>query len=205
MIALTDLEVFLGVDAGEKSTLLVELEDAAVNWFTEQTDRYWGAEAETTVLLEGNGRRELYLPEVPDSIDNITVLERAYPGDTETEITAADTDGFELRDMHLSRKGGYVWSRGYEYLVTFTRGYEQVDPGPPADILAPAAVRQAIKQIVAFWYMEGSPADGASQKTSETMGNYSYTRGALFTNREAMLNGIPGLRETINNHHIPRF
>jgi hypothetical protein len=205
MIRLADLEAFLGESPASAPALLLELEAAAVDWFTQQTDRYWGEAAETTVLLEGNGQRDLYLPETPDAAEDILVVERSYPGDTETIIDSLETDGYELRDSHLARKGGYVWGLGYEYLVTFVRGYELVDEGPPKDILAPDAVRQAVKQIVAFWYHGGEPAEGASQKTSETMGNYSYTRGALFTTPDAMLNAIPGLRQTIANYRIPRI
>jgi hypothetical protein len=208
MIAIADLETFLGIAAGTDLALLLELESASVEWFGAQTDRYFGAAAETTQVVEGNGQRDLYLAEVPDPAEDIEVIEQAYPGDDTEEVTASDEDGFVVRDQHLARKGGYVWSLGYEYLVTYTRGYVETAPAvagvTPADIAAPDAVRQAVKQIVAFWYNAGEPGDGASQKTSETMGNYSYTRGALFTNPDAMLNGIPGLRQTIATWRQPR-
>jgi len=207
MISIDDLETFLGIADGTDTELLIDIEGAAVEWFEQQTQRFFGAVASVTERPVGNGKRDLYLSEPITAVTSVT--RQAYPGaDTET-ITEGDDDGFEIRDMHLTRKGGYVWTSGYEYIVVFTRGYTltaaAVADTTPADIAAPDDVRMAIKQIVSFWYNAGDPADGSSQKTSETMGNYSYTRGALFTTPEAMLNGIPGLRETIAAYRIPRF
>lgn len=207
MISIDDLELFLGIADGTDTALLIDLEAAAVEWFEQQTQRYFGAVASTTERPQGNGKRDLYLAEPVTAVTSVT--RQAYPGaDTET-ITEGDDDGFEVRDMHLTRKGGFLWSSGYEYIVVYTRGYTETaaaeEDVTPADIAAPDDVRMAIKQIVAFWYNGGEMAEGSSQKTSETMGNYSYTRGALFTTPEAMLNGIPGLRQTIASYKIPRF
>jgi hypothetical protein len=203
VISQTDLEAFLGLAAGTDTDLLVELEAAAVAWLQGQTNRYFGATAAQTVILEGNGTQDLYLPEPITAVSS--VLSQSFPGGTQTAITAGGDDGFEIRDMHLARKGGYRWSRRTEYVVTYTRGYTQSDAGPPANIAAPDDIRHAVKQIVSFWYMAGKPWEGASQKTSETFGNYAYTRGALFAAPEAMLNGIPGLRQTINAWYLPRI
>lgn len=207
MIGITELERFLGISAGTDTVLLCEIEAEAVQWLESETHRYLEAAASDTKILPGNGKPDLYLLEPITSVTS--VLRQLYPGATQETITEGDADGFEVRDMHLTRKGGFVWNRGYEYLVTYVRGYTETSPAQaditPADIAAPDDIRRAVKGIVAFWYNAGEPSSGASQKTSETMGNYSYTRGALFTNPDAMLNAVPGLRQTVAAYKIPRF
>lgn len=198
MISQADLELYLGLTAGTDTALLIDIEAEAVAWFSKQTGRYFGAEEEVTEIVIGTGESNLYLTEEPVDGETVAVVEQAYLGDTQTTITESADDGWAVRDQHLARKGGYVWQLGYEYLVTYTRGYNQVAVGPPANIDAPDDVRRAIKAIVAWWYNGGDPADGSSQKTSETMGNYSYTRGAMFSNAGAMINAL-GLKETIGN------
>jgi len=201
MILIDDLETFLGIADGTDTALLIAIEEEAVAWFEKQTGRFFGAEEAVTEIVLGGGESDLYLTEEPGG--TVSVIEQAYFGATQETITAANDDGWEVRDQHLARKGGYVWQLGYEYLVTYTRGYTEdaaaVADVSPADIDAPADVQRAIKGIISFWYNGGDPASGTSQKTSETMGNYSYTRGAMFSNAEAMLNAVPGLRETLGN------
>lgn len=201
MISQADLEVFLDIGADTDTALLIDLEGAAVEWFQNRTGgRFFGLAAAVTEYHRGTGTEELFLEEVPTiAAAAIIVVEQAYEGDSgATTLTDTDDDGYTLRGEHLVRKGGYLWKVGYEYKVTYSRGYTEIGDTTPDTIDAPDDVRQAIKQLVAFWYNAGDPAAGSSGLTSEKIGNYSYTRGALFSNADAMLNAIPGLRETVH-------
>lgn len=133
-------------------TYLADLEAAAVSAVEEYEGTHYGTAGEITHYLPGSGTTDLWLPEAPNGTDlagedpgvSIIVHEAAYPGDDLTELVAADDDGYLVRGSKLVRKGGYLWSRGYEYTVRYNRG------GLPGT--APERVQQAVRMLVARWY-----------------------------------------------------
>lgn len=151
MITTALLKTALRIDGTDQDDYLSELETAAVAFVERYTGRYFGASEEVTRVVGGDGTRVLWLPDHASAV--ASVAEREYPGDTETVITAGDSDGYEAdrpstldanRVAALFRKGGNVWEEHYEYVVTFTRGY--------ASGSEPSDIRQAVIALVAYWY-----------------------------------------------------
>lgn len=206
MIKQADLEAFLKIAADTDTALLIALEAAAVRWLENRCGgRYFRESSEVTEYHKGHNQEDLFLEELVDTGETVTVVEQAYEGDADAEtITAGDDDGYVVRDDKLTRKGGYVWTEGYEFKVTYTRGYEELGDTTPDDIDAPPEIRLAVLQIVAFWYNSGKLAAGASQLTSEKIGDYSYTRGPILTNPQA-LEALPGVERTIDAYERHRF
>lgn len=169
MISIAKLQRSLPAAVGEDETMLSEMITRAQAFIEVQTRRYFGLVSNVTEYLSGNGSRHLRLaePVVPDEYDVAIDLveERDYPGGTATEIT--DTE-YATRDggntSYLVRLGGYVWTTGKEYAVTYDRGYP-TDEGPPD-------IEQLVIDLIAlrlkFRGLEGM--------RSETIGGYSYTR-----------------------------
>lgn len=206
MIKQADIEAFLKIAAGTDTALLVMLEAAAVEWLENRCGgRYFRESAETIEYHRGHGQEHLFLEEDVDTGQTVTVVEQAYEGDSSaTTITAGDDDGYTIRGDKLTRKGGYVWQDGYEYKVTYTRGYEELGDTTPDNIDAPPVIRLAVLQIIAFWYNSGKLAAGASQLTSEKIGDYSYTRGPIVSN-PAAIEALPGVSATIDAYERHRF
>lgn len=149
MISIPELKAALRLTTDADNGYLADLEAAAVDVVQNETNRYFGPVGPATEYLEGGGTRDLFLSEPPASLP-ATVSERAYPAGTATTITAADSDGYVLRGtMKLVRKAGLVWTFGYEYEVTYSRGY--------ADSSEPADIRQAVTQLVSHWYEHRLP------------------------------------------------
>lgn len=199
MIAIADLESFLGLTSGTDTDLLIALEAAAVDLVENVTHRYFGAATSTTEYQYGNGQRNLYLQEVPTSV---SMVYQSYAGATQTALASSDSDGWEIRAQHLTRKGGYLWDPFYEYVVDYTKGYTltaSAASGTPADIAAPDDIRQAVKLIVARWYNGGSPQGVAGGLKSERIGDYSYQLAA--DGGVTVLSEIPGLDTILMNYH----
>lgn len=183
MITLPDLKDWLEVEGDEADDLLTSLEARAVEFVERETGRYFGALENVTEILCGDGGGKLRLAEVPTSIP-ASVQERAYVGADATTITASDDDGYELRTLtlpssnlaYLLRKGGCVWARGFEYSVTYERGYAAGDE--------PGDIRQLVLDLVQVkWAMRDA---GGGVFRSESLGPYSYTL--------ADLSRLPGYR-----------
>lgn len=155
MISLTILKQAARVTGTGQDTYLLELERMAVEYLERRTHRSFQGKAAVTEYLEGNGRREIYLPEplyVGKEVSTAptTIDERPYPGSTETTITDTDDDGFIFRDgQRVIRKGGGVWTNGYEYEVTYDRGYDAGDE--------PDLARQFVTMIVVHLYERRVP------------------------------------------------
>lgn len=149
MISLAKLKAALRITASTDDGYLVDLEVQAVSFVERETGRYFGAVASVTEYLIGGGTDTLFLSEAP-AAPPTTVTERTYPGGDATTITAADADGYVLRGtMKLVRKGGGIWARGYEYEVTYDRGYAaEAEPGE---------IRMLVTDLVAYWYEERVP------------------------------------------------
>ena len=201
MIALSDLESQMGLDAGEDIERLIALEKAAVAFVQTTTHQYFGPEEATTVYLKGDGTRHLWLPDLPlvdagGSWDAVEVTEREYPGATDTDLVEDDdfTTRITGRAAYLARLGGYLWINGYEYEVTYSRGYPT--NAEPTDIAAPDDIRQLVIDLVAYRYQ----LLGQEAVRSETIGGYSYTRFGA-----GDLDAIPGARDIIDAWRRPVF
>lgn len=135
------------------------LEAAAVALIERQTGKYFGPVRTRTEYVLGTGSGMLYLegPVATDVYDVAlitSVNEAAYAGGEQTEIDLDEDDGFVVREEVLYRKGGGVWSRGYEYEVVYQQGY---DPGEE-----PADIRQAVMQLVTHWFDNRAPVSEAA-------------------------------------------
>ena len=186
MIEATVLVEAVSADLSD-APYLTSLETAAVALVQRQTGRYFGPPATGTFVLRGDGTRNLWLPE-PATAAVATVQERAYPGATATAITGSATDGFEQRTKGseglLVRKGGLVWTRGYEYTVT-SMLYGYATGAEPADI------RELVKHLVMAWWAVRPQGAGVMQ--SETRGRVSITL------ESDLMVAVPGARETIES------
>lgn len=187
MVPWSELQPWLEAPDDDQS-LVTGLEERAVSFLERQTGgRFFRAKATTSEIVDGQGTRDLWLSDPPTQ-DPSEVLEVEEVGDTGTEIAAADDDGWERRGAKLVRKGGCVWEAGYEYHVTYERGYT-ADQNEPADLTdAPKDLRQAVIDLVALKYrqrgMEGTERGG--------FGDYSFTVGDVAQ--------IPGLQDTIDDY-----
>lgn len=159
MIALSLLKTAMRAsDTTDEDAYLLELEAAAVAHIQNMTGRYYGAAAAVTQQVIGGGHERLWLAE-PAATLPVSVKERSGAGADEITITAANSDGYEFRhgSMALVRKAG-VWGQGYEYEVTYTRGYAQTGNGAEASIAAPPEVREAVMILATWWYEQRIPA-----------------------------------------------
>ncbi|GMV06723.1 MAG: hypothetical protein AMXMBFR53_29980 [Gemmatimonadota bacterium] len=148
MIALADLKLDLRLTGTADDAYVTNLEASAVAYIQKRTNRYFGAEAATTEYVTGDGTTKLWLSEAPTTLPS-TLLERAYPGSTSsTTVTASASDGYTQRGMCLVRKG-YLWTRGYEYEVTYTRGY--------AAGSEPEDIQRAVRGLVVHWFEQRLP------------------------------------------------
>lgn len=181
MISLDDLKAYLEIGEADESkdAILTALEAAAVAYVSTQTGRYFGADEETVIVLQGTGTPRLWLPESPTDVDAVEVVQFAYVGGDGTAIDAADDNGFVVRGTMLVRKRGLKWDHCYEYQVTFSRGYDE--DGEPEDI------RQLVRDMVSAKYGQL----GKEGFKAETYGGYSYSYG------DGDLGTIAGARETI--------
>jgi len=157
----------------------------AVAWVQTQTHRYFGTPIDTPEYYRGLGLYELYLNEhftEGDSDDEVTVLERLTPS-----LSIAAVTGFDVRDHGtatvLIRTDGAVWGQGYDYTVTYRRGYD-VDCGP-ADI----------EQLLLDWIALKLNTQGSDGLRSESLAGYSYERAA--SGDGIQVQQIPGAGDTI--------
>jgi hypothetical protein len=193
MISLGRLRRALGIEPADEphadDQLLNELLGRALAFVEKQTGRYFGEEHAVEEYLTGDGKRNLWLAGLPlidptDEYDALLVVEQLHPGAAQTAIAEGAANGFEVRgggrQYWLVRRGGYVWQRGYEYIVTYVEGYE-ID-GLPGDI------EQLLIDLVSSRYS----SIGAEGLRSETIGGYSYTAFS-----ESDLSSIEGAQDTL--------
>lgn len=171
MISLDRLAAAIGDVEETDIPLLEDLRDAAVAFIETQTRRYFGPVTATTEWYRGNGTRSLWLnnPAIVDDDNELTVNEYTHPGATPGEIILDASDGYERRthgtDVQLVRTGsGGVWTRDYDYAVTYSRGY--VENKGPKDI------EYLLIELVRLRWN----AIGEEVMKSETIAGYSYTR-----------------------------
>jgi hypothetical protein len=147
MIPIEQLKAALRIPSSRQSEddYLAELEQEAVARVSQHTGRYYGSADETTEYVDGTDGAFIWLKEEPIVSDAITmtVTERWGVADTGTVIDADDDDGYIVRGRKLYRKNG-VWTRGYEYEITYTRGYTAGEE--------PADIRKKVIGLVVLWY-----------------------------------------------------
>ena len=182
MIAPDDLVDWLGLGVPSTSDLamVTDLENRAVAFVEQFTDRHFGPTQTFVEIIDAEGKAALWLKEEPGSITQ--VRERAQPGDTWTAVVAGD---FELRDARLIRTGGSVWTAGNEVEVTYDFGYESGQE--------PGGIRQLVIDLVKLKWDLRTVEQGVE---SERVGPHAvtYARGE-FT---ADIKQIPWVRETLD-------
>ena len=180
MISLAELREYVGITDPEDTSQdanLTAMEAAAVAYIQMYTQRYFGPPEEVEEIVEGEGRRRLYLRDIPIepapdedyplSIEPLTVVDsRTWAGASSVAIeeTTYDLrrDGLEAYLVRHGYRGR--WECGNEYIVTYWRGYW---PGEE-----PADIRQLVKDMVKSKYL-ALTVEGLK---SETIGGYSYTQ-----------------------------
>lgn len=191
MISDSKLRLALDLDPKEPTLgLLEDIRDRALAFIETQTGRYFGPPQTVTEWVTGGGGRYLQLS---DRASVVTLTERAYPGATGASLVeVVDGAGHwvtreNANTTFLIRSGdGSQWAAGYEYEVTYQRGYE-VDQGPKdieALLIALVGARLAI--------MESEGMSG------ESIGGYSYTKTPIHAYDDGDLRAIPGAVRTIN-------
>lgn len=186
MISLPILQKAIGAPSTWDTGLAQDMMERARVFVERQTHRYFGPKIEVTEVVPGTGTRTLGLRDQPVG-DVVSVVGQAYPGSTPGEIAAVTgsiTDGYELRrtdeDAYVVRSGGGVWTEGWEYLVTYTRGYD-LDA-------APKDIEAVVIGLVAMRFN----LLGYEGLRSETIGGYAWTRFG-----EGDLDAIDGAWHTI--------
>lgn len=142
MIADEDLLAFTNADEGDLA-LLRSLERAAVEYVNEAGGPYFGVEAEQveTLLYRGGAFRLASEP-----TGDVVLEEEVSPG-----VWQAWAD--------FARVGRMVYPRGARRLsgavflrATYPAGYE-VDEEDPSVWSAPELIQQAVRMLVAHWYL----------------------------------------------------
>lgn len=171
MISVATLQAALPAAATADTVELGNMIERARVFIEKTTRRYFGSIETHTEYVYGTGSRVLRLKEqavIEDTDypeDSITVAERPWPGDAMTAI-----EGFLIRLQEedkvslLVRTGGSVWTKGYEYAVTYERGYG-IDNGPPD-----------IAQLIIDLIEPRLTTAGGEVLQSESIGGVSYTR-----------------------------
>jgi hypothetical protein len=184
LIALAETKTWLGVSGSDDDALLTALIARVVAFLQVQTGRYFGESDSHTEYLPGTGTADLWLNEPADDITS--VHERSYAGETWSEITEGDDDGFELRGRRLLRKGWASWSRDREYRVIYEFGYAT----------GPEDVRQLALDLVSLKYSEHDTAsEAASDLKSFQIGDTRWEK-AIGAD-DASLARIPWVAETL--------
>lgn len=160
IVSLEELKRALGIELTEtgEDQLLVELEQRAAAWVTEQLERNFGQPNDRVEYAEGNGQRQLWLRGHVEAPGVVTVRSRALAGGDWQAFA-----GFELRGDSLVRTDGYRWSPAEEYELTYPDGYAA----------APGDIKALVIELVSGGrdYTGGAVAE----VKSESIGDYSYT------------------------------
>jgi hypothetical protein len=158
MINLGQLKRALGVTDHSSDTLLVQILARAIRWVEEQTGRRFDVPASRIEYQKGNGTDTLLLDgHIADADAVVTVSARRPGADAEPFLD------FEVRGDSLVRLDGFCWSPRLEYSISYEDGYDD----PPEDIqgLVVGVARQEWQNVA-----------GDTDLTSETIGDYRYTR-----------------------------
>lgn len=163
ILDLADVKRQLRVTTDADDQMLKDLIDRGVEFVERESGFYFGVPKDHTEYVRGNGTDTLFLSDRIATAPT-QVKERPYPGGTDTTILAGDQDGFVVRDGRALRRKAGVWYYGYEYEITYKRGYTASQ--------APGWVEQAVIRFVRLHYQPQGTTAGLQ---SETVRGYSYT------------------------------
>lgn len=188
-ITAADLETFIGEDPGDNADLACA---AACDIIRDYVDGELTLEEGVTARLDGTGRDALLLPKPP--IREVTTV-------TESDTALTVDDDYWLGEAGILYRVGCWWPPGRgNIIVEYDRGYD-TPAGPyddPAMALPQAIIAVALaiaKRIAAAGAL---PVGGF---TSETMGQYSYTRADGSTDTFALLQDE---RAVLDHYRFPR-
>lgn len=176
-ISSTDLGEFLGQDVTSDQLAIMAIDSACeiIRAYVGQRLNY---DALDVVLLNGNGRSSLILPQVP-------VVEVAEV--VMDDVVLATTDYYVTRSGVLSRRTlNDVWSVGVQnILVTYSHGYavneSDVEDNPDDDVRKPDRMPSDIRRVALglsrrLFVAAGSVEEtGTKASESITPDSYSYT------------------------------
>lgn len=189
-VGVADLAVFLDVDAATLNLALASLATKAaqqkVRKYLNQVLTYVTGDV---VLLDGNGKFRIRLPERP--IRNIIRIEEEGSNDVWDEVASTD---YRLKDARYGivvRQDGVVWPAGYANIrVTYDHGWntnpvidsDASDSDFDTDLNAlPADISLVTLSLARRMYENmgaGAGAGTAGNIKQETIGAYSYTLSA---------------------------
>jgi hypothetical protein len=162
MLTLQQVKDWLQVEGTEYDTLLDELLDRTIDAVQIELDWYFGPARETEETLSGAGLPTLWLRQPPVDEADVTVTYRTGVGG---DWEAVDPDDYEVDGRGITHY--HRWTRGRRnYHVIYEEGFTEM----------PGDVEQLILDLIASkWKGRG---DNPGMK-SETIGDYSYTRGDM--------------------------
>lgn len=171
MITLPELLRAIPETTSADGVRLQELEAEAVASVERLTDRYFGPPQLVEQFIIGNGSGRLWLRDHvavdPDYVELLVSVDESSEVGGTTVALSQDID-YVLRqtdrEAFIVRSGGDVWTRDYEYGVTYYRGY--LEGEEPKDI------RGLVTDLIALKWSQRGRLD----LKSETIGGYSYTR-----------------------------
>ena len=180
MIDLYRMALYFGVDAFEDEERMELLSSYALEYIERETHRPFRSPAEVTEILPGTGNNRLWLtqPVIGPSEEYPMTIERYRNTSTPTEISE-----FTVRGRSVLTVNGGHWDRASDYHVTYYGGFTQL----------PLDIEREVFDLVR-WRL-GNLDDASAGMKSESIGDYSYTRGAV---EEGGFPWLPRLNATIN-------
>lgn len=170
MISVTELKRVLGIAVTDTSRDidLARIEAAALAKFERLTNRYFGEPKQVTTYISASGRSGRLYVDGPVIVDGEADPPRALVISTRDGSTWTDTDAADYDiDVELIVLRDAFWPSGTRNIrVTYWTGYEAGSEPPE--------VRAAVLAITCDLWDEMQ--SGSAQ--SESLGGYSYTRGA---------------------------
>lgn len=161
-----DVESFLqidieGIEAVTSCEMAIESATAAIRNYTNQKI---SEVVDDTITIDGHGRKEIYLPEIP--VQSVTSV-------TENGISLVETVDFVLGQFGiLHRLNGYVWLEGFNNIeIVYTHGYSVI----------PEAIKQVAIRSAARAYQAGLRAretEGVPGVAALKLGDYSVQYGS---------------------------
>ena len=172
MILIEELKALVPGLTDADLDVIAELERGAVAFVQTQTGKYYGPREDYEDFRRGNGTCYLYLFHEAQDADladayldtDLIVWERPYAGGERTLVTDYDVR-LQEGETVLVRHSNRLWTRGYEYVIGYTRGYAEGEE--------PADIRKVVLSLVRNAW---NTADTGGLR-SETLGGYSYTFG----------------------------
>jgi hypothetical protein len=165
MIALAELRVRCGLDAGDtsKDATLTSMEAGAVQWIEAYTGRHFGAVAAQTEVLDGGGPA-LWLSSDPNPAGAVTGVDEWDASSLAWE--ALEAAAYRVEGRRLFRSSGEAWTHGYgRWRVRYPAGY--------AAGSEPPTIRECVISLVRSAFGRESTATGGVK--SEKIGDYGYT------------------------------